>query len=413
MAYERIEIVQDDPTMRPPSPPPTSLISTPAPPGPNEPYPLAIPGSRSRSSGASPFAPLAISAEDASDGAVSIGGDGGGYDKGFNIVLIRPDEMVEFEAAAASELPRGEVGFLAEDGALEIPDWDVVFVPEGAEGSGGEASSSAIDQLESELRQPTAAVEFDKGELSLPVEEAEGLGEPDRAPTIAAVIDGTPHCEACDDLGSDAPDVGVTAPLPDCEADGWLSIAVSGAVLPGSNRALAAAQIERAREVYDQCCIQVDVVELEYWDDDQASEVLGGNLYLDEESILQDMFGFFELSDEQLGLLEHGVTPESGEPVPVWWVRRTRSSEVGYVMRDDRLPERTVVISGGLEPDYESNNIVLAHEIGHVLLEGQLNRDHHDYMHPRNLMAAGRLNTGFGELTAAQCGWMRGSPYLR
>ena len=324
---------------------------------------------------------------------------------GLGVVLIGGDGPILFGAGAASELPRGEVGFLATDGTLEIPNWEVVFVPEGGEEEtvGGDFSADV------ELEIPQGTRDFDLSgelELELPGDPGERIGEPD-LPSVNTV---SAHCDACDD---DRWQRAARTTLPVCEAVGWRTVEVQGNLMPGGSERLVDAQLRKAQAVYGQCCVEVDMVDMNVWSDDQSAELLGNNLYLDEENILQDQFGFFRLSQEQFDVLELGSIAGSGDPVPVWWARRTRDSEVGYIMRSHNMAERAVILSNGLAANYEANNIVLAHELGHVLLEGQLEGDHHDYMHPRNLMASGRINTGGGELTSSQCGWIRSSPYLR
>jgi hypothetical protein len=326
--------------------------------------------------------------------------------------MIGESDIISY-GDAASELPRGEVGFLSADEWLHIPNWAVVPA-EGAEvATAGDAGL------------PKGEVEYSRGTIELP-DPIAGTEK------IAEVIGGRTHCDACGDPGGfvveepeelgvcEQPEVAIddswlTRPgeYACCGQEGgpeWLTVEIVGAVMPGTRESLVDAQVEMAREVYSQCCVQVEVAALERWDDDAATEVLGNNLYLDEDNILQDQFGFFHLSGEQHGLLEAGSTP--GEPIPVWWARRTRQSEVGYVMRADGIDERTVVLSGNLTPGHDANDIVLAHELGHVLLEGSLEGDHHDYMHRENLMASGRINSGRGALTAEQCGWIRSSAYM-
>jgi len=400
-AYERIEIVSEG---TPSAVPPASLFGLNTAPGIER--PLAIPGNTGTPSAGRDDAglPLGVPWNPAPAGGSGSVGASGSAD-GLGVVLIGADGPVHFGAGAASELPQGESGFLMSDGTLEIPNWQVVFVPEVDESA--EAAVGGDFNPEVELEIPQGSRDFDlTGELELPGDPNERIGEPD----LLSVNTVSAHCDACDD---DRWQREKQAAMPVCESAGWRTVEVQGNLMPGGSRRLVDAQLAKAQAVYGQCCVEVDMVDLDVWGDDRAADLLGNNLYLDEENILQDQLGFFTLSREQLDLLELGAVAGSGEPVPVWWTRRTRDSEVGYIMRANTMAERTVILSGGLEADYEANNIVLAHELGHVLLEGQLDGDHHDYMHPRNLMASGRINTGGGELTSSQCGWIRASPYLR
>jgi len=379
----------------------------------------------------------------------------------FETVLIRPDEVLRFQPGEVLHLRPGEM--------ITIPPGESIYTPPVAPRAGSNRVSHVHGDMVIEIvvieepappPEEAPAEETPAEELEEPAAAADGLAvgaQPDGYPADAeggveiiglGELEAPPeppplsyaHISLATDGASPGSDISPPAAAPAgpgaCQAPEraiagsslersgpyqccgnpgypeWLSVPVAAAVLAGAEGTDVDAFFDTARAVYAQCCIEIEARHVEVLGAARTEALVGADHQLDEVNLLEDDFGIFRVSDEQRALIDNPPLGDAGV-ISAWFAARSRASEVGYVLRTPGVPRRTLIITGELDPDRSGNDIVLAHEVGHVLLERAPLPEHHEHRYPDNLMAWGRINTGAGELSADQCGWMRQSALLR
>lgn len=141
--------------------------------------------------------------------------------------------------------------------------------------------------------------------------------------------------------------------------------------------------IERAKTIWSQCDVKVNAMIGEC----STSKVLDT---LDPKDVLNEFSDPASPTTEELAML--ALKPGGSGPIHAYYVPRMTAGSLGEAFIPKVNKASAVAVADSALP------IVFAHELGHVLLD---DGSHHP--DPDNLMAAGNVNTGVGNLTPTQC----------
>jgi RHS repeat-associated protein len=187
----------------------------------------------------------------------------------------------------------------------------------------------------------------------------------------------------------------------DCGCVGWKVVKISSSILYGANDTLSE-DTKLASDIYEQCCVWIfgggrKIV----WNQQLTESIIGKDL-----TLALHAFKAPPTKEEKALTSEQSVTDNF---LYVYYVKQLDFPAIGasYSFSQISRPPApaAVVATRSALPRYRQ---VLAHEMGHVLLDGV---DHHS--DPANLMARGDVNAGKGLLEESQCDKIRKSPLVR